>query len=219
MKPYLTLLMMMLLACYAQGATVHGKVYNLDLEPVDAIVEINTQPRQQIVAVNGDYSFDIPIGFYTLTAKEIEQNETLSSVYENLLVIDDGDYVLDLILFPEFDFDYDDIGTDLDEIAAEEGPDWHYLIPVLMALVLMLSLIYVKRLKRLQKETDEADIEPVEERIMLLLKKNGGRMTQKEIRREIPLSEAKISLVIADLESKGRLKKIKKGRGNIIALQ
>jgi len=50
------------------------------------------------------------------------------------------------------------------------------------------------------------------------LKKEGGRMTQKEIRKHINLSEAKISLVIAELEDSGKIKKIKKGRGNILIL-
>jgi uncharacterized membrane protein len=51
-----------------------------------------------------------------------------------------------------------------------------------------------------------------------LLKKNNGRMTQKAIRKEFPLSEAKISLMIAELEALGKIKKIKRGRGNIIVL-
>jgi uncharacterized membrane protein len=46
--------------------------------------------------------------------------------------------------------------------------------------------------------------------------KNEKRITQKDIRKQLPDSEAKISLVISELESKGIVKKIKKGRGNII---
>jgi uncharacterized membrane protein len=44
------------------------------------------------------------------------------------------------------------------------------------------------------------------------------RITQKDIRKEVPLSEAKISLIIAELEAKGIIRKVKKGRGNIIFL-
>jgi uncharacterized membrane protein len=54
--------------------------------------------------------------------------------------------------------------------------------------------------------------------MLSLLAKNQGRMTQKDIRKEFPLSEAKISLIIAQLESAGKISKIKKGRGNIIIL-
>ena len=52
-----------------------------------------------------------------------------------------------------------------------------------------------------------------------IIKKENGRTTQKELRKQIPLSEAKISLMIAELEHKGVIEKIKKGRGNIIILK
>ena len=46
----------------------------------------------------------------------------------------------------------------------------------------------------------------------------GGRMTQRDLRKELPYSEAKVSLMVAELEGRGILKKFKKGRGNIIVL-
>ncbi len=55
--------------------------------------------------------------------------------------------------------------------------------------------------------------------IIEILRKEGGRATQKEIRKHIPLSEAKICLMIAELEHHGKVKKVKKGRGNIIILK
>ena len=54
--------------------------------------------------------------------------------------------------------------------------------------------------------------------VLKAIKDEGGRSTQKDIRRRIPLSEAKVSLMISELESQGKIKKIKKGRGNIIIL-
>ena len=57
------------------------------------------------------------------------------------------------------------------------------------------------------------------EQIIKIIKREGSRTTQKEIRKQIPLSEAKISLMIAELEHKGIIEKIKKGRGNIIILK
>jgi len=53
---------------------------------------------------------------------------------------------------------------------------------------------------------------------MDIIKKEDGRTTQKEIRKQLPLSEAKVSLIITELEEKGVVKKIKKGRGNVIIL-
>jgi uncharacterized membrane protein len=55
--------------------------------------------------------------------------------------------------------------------------------------------------------------------VLKIIKEEGGRTTQKDIRKKIPLSEAKVSLMISELEAKGKVEKIKKGRGNIIVLK
>jgi uncharacterized membrane protein len=49
-----------------------------------------------------------------------------------------------------------------------------------------------------------------------IILKKGGRTTQKDLRKEVIYGEAKVSLMIADLEDRGLIKKIKKGRSNII---
>jgi uncharacterized membrane protein len=46
--------------------------------------------------------------------------------------------------------------------------------------------------------------------------KKEKRITQKDLRRQIPLSEGKISLILTHLEYDGKIRKIKKGRGNIL---
>ena len=57
------------------------------------------------------------------------------------------------------------------------------------------------------------------ENLIEFIKKQEGRTTQKDIRNNFPHSEAKISLMIAELEDKEIVKKLKKGRGNIIILK
>lgn len=51
------------------------------------------------------------------------------------------------------------------------------------------------------------------------IREAGGRINQVELRRKLPYSEAKVSLMLADLESRSLIRKIKKGRGNIIILK
>jgi uncharacterized membrane protein len=51
---------------------------------------------------------------------------------------------------------------------------------------------------------------------MDVIRASGGRIRQAELRQKLPYSEAKVSLMIADLEDRGLVRKIKKGRGNII---
>jgi uncharacterized membrane protein len=55
--------------------------------------------------------------------------------------------------------------------------------------------------------------------VVSILKRNEGRMNQKDLRKEIPLSEAKVSLMITELEDLGLVKRIKKGRGNVLVLK
>ncbi len=58
------------------------------------------------------------------------------------------------------------------------------------------------------------------EKTLEIIKQNDGRITQKELRKEMMhLSEAKISLIITELEHKGKVEKIKKGRGNVLILK
>jgi len=42
-------------------------------------------------------------------------------------------------------------------------------------------------------------------------------LTQKELRKKLPWSEAKVSLIVSDLEDRGLIKK-KKERGNILKI-
>src|SRR3989338_2284327 len=64
--------------------------------------------------------------------------------------------------------------------------------------------------KKEEKKETSSDLNS----ILNIIDQEGGRTTQKAIRKEIPLSEAKISLMISELEEQGKIQKIKKGRGN-----
>jgi uncharacterized membrane protein len=54
--------------------------------------------------------------------------------------------------------------------------------------------------------------------VLAIMEKNGGRITQLDLRKALPYSEAKVSLIVSDLESRGLVKKIKKGRGNVLII-
>lgn len=54
--------------------------------------------------------------------------------------------------------------------------------------------------------------------ILDILVSQGGRMTQKDMRKRLRYSEGKVSLMLLDLEKRGKIQKFKKGRGNIIFL-
>lgn len=114
------------------------------------------------------------------------------------------------------------------------------MITLFSALVLIAALLlkkyYHKRIAPEQKPKTEPTLIPVNpfeeeptieekmpeklpedlQKVVDIISKNGGRMTQKDLRKHLNLSEAKISLMVSDLEERGIIDKIKKGRGNIL---
>jgi len=54
--------------------------------------------------------------------------------------------------------------------------------------------------------------------IVDIIRTNGGRITQKDLRTRLRYSEAKVSLMVADLENRGCIEKFRKGRGNVIII-
>ncbi len=86
-----------------KSAVIKGNVYSWELEKIKAVVEINTTPIQRVVAENGSYEFNVPLGVYEIRAYSdgLECNETV-------VIKKDGVYVIDLILFPNIDELYDE---------------------------------------------------------------------------------------------------------------
>ena len=54
--------------------------------------------------------------------------------------------------------------------------------------------------------------------VLSIIREHEGRITQKDLRLRLNCSEAKASLMVTDLEDRGLVKKVKKGRGNVIIL-
>ena len=180
------------------AAELQGDIYDIGLDKVkNAIVEINTVPLQRVVAAQGAYDFkSISPGVYNVKAytsdKKLATNETI-------IIKEEGTYTFDLFLIPELESEETPIG-------------WSYfLVPLIIIVGIILFLKYKKRPKKAELDKDLDYIADI-------IKKEGSRMVQKDIVQKTGLSEAKISLMITDLESKGIIRKIKKGRANIIIL-
>ncbi|MFH1064650.1 MAG: hypothetical protein V1729_06210 [Candidatus Woesearchaeota archaeon] len=247
----IVVLVVLLLAVPAMAATLHGSIYDIELnELTDVIVEIDSEPMQRQVAKDGQYSFELNPGQYLLTANYTDTFSTYA-VEEDITIKEEGDYNYDLFMFPDLDVDYEElIGTQgLDELSGTVFVDtrinWNLLlIIVVLAVIVVLVTAYfvighLKKREEVQelKEVDKLEAaikgEPVSEAkskplsvepdqfmtdVLEVIRSEGGRTTQKEIRKHIPLSEAKISLIISELEHKKIVHKVKKGRGNIIIL-
>jgi len=215
------------------AATITGTIYDIELKEVNnAIIEVNTTPTQRVVSTNGTYSLDVKPGIYEITVKHRPDKFFLFTTAEPLIVKEEGKYILDLFVFPDFGEEEEILNETEEDVAIweEEEPKgiayYTLVVVLLVALAILIKVMWNGKAKPIKKPTKPKTItkEVVLEdedlaQVLKIIRKQGGRTTQKDIRKEIPLSEAKISLLIAELEEKGLVKKIKKGRGNIIILR
>lgn len=209
----------LMLSSLVYAANVHGTVYDMLLEPQkNVLIEINSIPKQELVSKNGDYNFELPKGEYEIIARYTENGRLLSSASENISIIDDGSYVLDLILIESTDEEFDLL--DNPQIDIDTGEDsgnwWIYLIlAVVLVIAAAISLLYLKHKPVIKDEPQKEDLNE----LIKIIKAEGGRINQRDLRKKLNLSEAKVSLMVAELENSNKIKKIKQGRGNIIILQ
>lgn len=234
-KSAIILLALLLISLTLVSATtLQGTIYNTNLEPeVDTLIQINTIPEQRFLAREGTYQFEVSPGTYILTA----QKEALM-VTEEVVVSAQGTYIYDIFLLPDF-ADEDDLWNDTTEELLEEEQQfpWQYIVAGIILLLLAYRFYRARKkygsLWKFRRKIKEEAAKTVEqhkeelakepgyiEKALEIIKKHDGRITQKDLRKEmLYLSEAKISLILTELEHKGKIEKIKKGRGNVVVLK
>ena len=225
------------------AATIHGSVYNVILEKESDIkLEIDTLPKQFIISKDGDYSFNVPNGTYIIKAYTTDgyAEENISVFDDGDYIID---IVLAPIISEVIDNDLLDTNDISNEDITTVGNNYFPIligIILLFALSIMTFLFLVSRQKASgaskddnnrdandsandsandtapSKSVDDNKFMDKNMHLALAFIKNNERTTQKDLRKQIPLSEAKISLIVAELEHEGKIKKIRKGRGNIL---
>lgn len=220
----LTLSLILLISTIVIAAEIKGTIYDSSLNPIkNTIIEINTEPAQKYLAKDGSYAFQVQQGTYILTAKNTE-SKILTE--ENVTIINDGEFNLDLFVFENMD-DLDQILTDTNQITVEETNNYTVWIVLIILGLILIAVSYILKKKQNKKTEIKAEEIQLEEqpsendlnKILKIIKQEGGRTTQKELRKHFPLSEAKISLMITELEHKNKIEKIKKGRTNVIILK
>jgi len=216
------LLILLFTGAITTAATLKGTIYGPDFEILkNVIIDVNSSPKQFYVAKNGEYVFNLPPGDYSIEAKYYIHGRLEYSGKEEITIPEEeGEFILDFILLPSIEEErlFEDY-PELEELSLEEDNRGTLLLVVAVVFFLG-TFIYLKKrdlIKEIFKSKEELpdDLKDV----VKIIAENGGRITQKELRRKLPYSEAKVSLMIADLEDRGFVKKIKRGRGNIIILK
>ena len=239
-KVLVFLITALLLISLTSAATLKGNVYDSNLEVAkDSLIEIDTNPAQKFLAKEGSYSFEVPQGEYT-----IKVTKGFFSTSEQLTVSNEGEFVYDLFLLEDFSEEDDlwkdtdiQLFTEVEEETKQSYEWWRYLIAGILILYLLGRLLKMRkkygRLKVFRKNFVKEKKKTIEEhkeeiasepgyldRALDIIKKHDGRIHQKQLRKEmLDLSEAKISLILTELEHKGQVEKVKKGRGNVIILK
>ena len=259
------IIMFLVSSSTASAALIGGRVYDYSLNAISNVnVEINTNPKQRDIAEQSVYAFNVPKGSYVITAKQYEDGILKASTTEQITVTDEGEYKLDLILFPDVSEDQNlgDEKIDFNAPFEEEGIDKRMIVVAVLAVVAIIAVIYLffskkrKILKKnssrrkmkstsknilgknkitktygeeasekvseeqtIAKKTESFSTEDADSKMVLdFIRSQEGRTTQKDIRKNFPSSEAKISLILTDLEAQGKIRKIKKGRGNVVVM-
>ncbi|MCZ7397561.1 MAG: hypothetical protein O8C59_03510 [Candidatus Methanoperedens sp.] len=237
-----TLVFFIFLIGGAQAAAVHGTIYawsDFEKPLKNVIVEINSIPVQSKVASDGTYNFsNLPIGNYTIKARYYRNNILEYDAQEEVPIIDrEGKYDIDLLLFPPTDSEIEYLGdinltSELDLEKNNDLIDLTLIVPVLI-IFSVLIFYWSRKKKTVLKETIEVEPktqqhEPASlnrelpddlKELYDMILKSGGRVAQKDLRKKMVCSEAKVSLMLDDLENRGLITKIKKGRSNIIIAQ
>ncbi|MBT4935277.1 hypothetical protein HOL21_04870 [Candidatus Woesearchaeota archaeon] len=225
---------------FVQAATLEGSIYNsqLTLEN-DVLLEVH---NQKYLSKDGTYAFDLPIGEYTLIAQK-----GLVKTEELIVIIDENRQIYDIFLLPSFveedllwqdtEEKFDTLWQDTEEGVEEGYSLWRYIL-LCAILIFLLWRFSKKRMKygplrkfrknfaveknksRKEHKQDIADEPKYIDDTIEIIKKHDGRISQKKLRKEmLYLSEAKVSLIVKELEHKGIVEKVKKGRGNVLLLK
>ncbi len=219
-KVFLVITVLVLLINICGAAEIKGRVVNFALERVNnAIITINTVPQQRVITDNGEYLIEVPTGNYTLTAKELKDGLVVAETSIDIAVVDQGSYRLDIILFPnvtEGQISFTDVNSTniIGETNKNSNHSIYYIGAfIMLALLIVLIGIYFYLHK---KEPQPKHIkDELKEKAMQIISEK-KRIMQKELRQILFVSEPEISMLLSELEAEGKIRKIKKGRSNLI---
>ena len=213
------------------AANLSGSVYSMD--SFDAVrgvvVRAEGASTYQTFSMDGTYKMDIPAGEYAVKALYYVEGN-LEGYAEDRITVGEGGTSYDFVLFSPDEFE-GVVGFDVpeaDEDIPERKDDWALATAagaVLLIVAVAIAYFFLTKKKpggrgvqeeALPAEKKELDVE--ERRVLEILKNSEGMRNQKELREIMKCTEAKMSLLVSGLEAQGYVKRIRKGRENIVKL-
>jgi uncharacterized membrane protein len=210
---------------FSHAAKISGAIYDTSLTPIEKVViSINTTPEQKMVSKYGGYHFFVEPGEYELTATLTINRESIIIAKDVVVVTESNaqaDIIRDLLMSENIILPVEKktlTGTILDFFKSP--------FPYIAIIILILGLLFLHQKNRdktkkqsteiMQTQSLSAD-DKLKQKILEIIE-HKKQTTQKYIRQQFTLSEAKISLILKELEDAQKITRIKEGRVNIITL-
>ena len=189
-------ILLLLLSSLAFPAYIHGEIYSPGLEKINqTLVQVEGKFSYQVVTDKANYSFFLPEGDYRISASNFDENGNLMLYTEQEISVGNEDQNIDLVLKPKSYLEY----------------------AIIAVIVLLFASIYVIMEKFRPKQVPQKqELDGDAKKVLQVLDSYEGRATQKEVLEATNFSNSKLSLILTELESMGKIKKFKRGRGNII---
>lgn len=198
-----------ILLSVSHAAYVYGDVYQMNLEKLNkTVIRVEGPFSYQLVTNKTNYSIFLSDGEYRISASTFDETGKLIFYTDEKVNVGSNDQKVDLVLRPTNTFDYSS-----------------YLI-----FLAIMSIVFIWANKNLvprsgatkefnhEKPLVDGKLELDDETKAVLHMLDGfeGRATQKELKEALNFSDAKLSLILTELEHFGHIKKFKRGRANII---
>jgi len=220
-----------LLFAALHAANLSGSVYSMDsFDAVRGVViKAEGASTYQTFSMDGTYAMDIPAGEYTVKALYYVEGN-LEGYAEDRITLGEGGASYDFVLFAPDEFE-GVVGFDLpevDEEIPERKEDWTPFIVGAAVLLIVIAVAYFlltkkkpegKGVRKEEVPPQKHELDEEEKKVLEILKESEGMRNQKELREIMKCTEAKMSLLISGLEAQGYVKRIKKGRENIVKLK
>lgn len=214
-QPLILLVIIIFLVTPAYGTVLRGDVYNASLDKIsNVVVVVDSNPVQRYVVKNGTYRFELPPGKYSLSARSFDDEEQHLGTDEEITIKEEGTFVSDLVLEPFNESEKKETPGQTQKNGLKSILQVTDII-FIIGIAIVISFLAWKFTRKRKKKEEESDFDDNTSHLLNIIKSE-KRMTQKELRKHFDLSEAKVSLIVSELEKKGLVKRVKKGRGNII---
>ncbi len=162
-KLILYVLFTLLISSVCNAALLKGSVFDISLEKKpNVIVSVDTNPKQAIIANDGDYEFALSPGNYTIKADYYE-NQLIGLTAESSILIenDKGLYKLDLVLLPEIDVNDSTINIDPYDPFFDETSEYGKYGMFFFIIILSVSSYFIY--KKFKKSDKNENIEKKKE--------------------------------------------------------